>query len=142
MAGSLLVPDASILLKWILKSSDEEDAERALELKSAWLAEACQLLVPSLWFYEVGNVVGQKRPDDAVAMMAAMTGLELPEAAPSMFLSEALRLMKGCRVTFYDAAYHATAIVAAGTFITADTAYVRKAGGEGCVVALRDWRLR
>jgi predicted nucleic acid-binding protein len=141
MAGPLVVPDASILLKWVLKSSDEEDASRALELKSAWLADACNVLVPPLWFYEVGNIVGQKRPDDAAALMAAMTGLELPEAAPATFLPEALRLMKDRRVTFYDAAYHATALVSAGTFVTADTAYVRKASAEGRVVALRDWKL-
>ncbi len=141
MAGPLLVPDASVLLKWVLRSTDEQDAARALELKAAWLGDECRLLVPPLWFYEVSNVVGLKQPDDAPALMTAMTGLGVPEAAPSTFLAEALRLMKDRRVTFYDAVYHATAIVSGGTFVTADTAYVRKAGAEGRVVSLTEWRL-
>lgn len=89
----------------------------------------------------MGLVVGLKQPDEAPALMTAITGLGWPDAAPSTFLAEALRLMQDRRVTFDDAVYHATAIVSAGTFVTTDTAYVRKAGAEGCVVSLTEWRL-
>lgn len=141
VAGSLVVPDASVLLKWVLKSDDEPDGDRALQLKAAWLADACHVLVPSLWLYEVGNVVGLKQPDDAVALMTAMAALGLPEAAPSVFMAGALRLMKDRRVTFYDAAYHATALAEDGVFVTADAAYLRKARAEGGVMHLADWTL-
>jgi predicted nucleic acid-binding protein len=137
-----VVPDASVLLKWILQSRDERDTDRALALKDAWLEDACRLLVPALWFYEVGNVVGLRQPREAPALMSAMVDLELPEASPRAFMHEALRLMHDRRVTFYDAAYHATALVSDGTFVTADTAYVRKAGVEGSVVSLAEWALR
>ena len=141
MAGPLFVPDASVLLKWVLKSDDEPETDRALQLKAAWLADACQLLVPALWLYEVGNVVGLKQPDEAVEMMTAMTSLGLPEAAPSVFMAGALRLMKDRRVTFYDAAYHATALAQGGIFVTADAAYLRRVRAQGGVVRLADWTL-
>ena len=141
MAGPLFVPDASVLLKWVLKSDDEPETDRALRLKAAWLADACQMLVPALWLYEVGNVVGLKQPDDALELMTAMTSLGLPEAAPSVFMTGALRLMKDRRVTFYDAAYHATALAQDGVFVTADAAYLRRVRAEGGIVHLADWTL-
>ena len=79
-----------------------------------WLADACEVAVPALWIYEVGNVVGLKQPDHALELMGAMTSLGLPESAPETFLADALRLKKDRRVTFYDAAYHATALVRDG----------------------------
>lgn len=141
MAGPLFVPDASVLLKWVLNSDDEPETGRALELKSAWLADACEVVVPALWLYEVGNVVGLKQPDHAGELMAAMTLLGLPEAAPQVFVGEALRLMKDRRVTFYDAAYHATALVREGVLVTADAAYLRKARAEGRAVHVAEWTL-
>ena len=141
MAGPLFVPDASVLLKWVLNSDDEPETSQALELKSAWLAEACEVVLPGLWVYEVGNVVGLKQPEQAVELMAAMTSLGLPEVLPHVFVAEALRLMKDRRVTFYDAAYHATALVRDGVFVTADAAYLRKARAEGRAVHLTEWTL-
>ena len=62
MPGTIVVPDASVLLKWVLRSDDEEDRNRALDLKAAWLAGACEIVVPTLWAFEVGNVLGMKQP--------------------------------------------------------------------------------
>jgi predicted nucleic acid-binding protein len=50
--------------------------------------------------------------------------------------------MKACRVTFYDAVYHAVALLRKGVLVTADEAYFRKAGNKGRVVLLRDWDVR
>jgi predicted nucleic acid-binding protein len=141
VAGPLFVPDASVLLKWVLNADDEPETGRALELRSAWLADACEVVVPSLWMYEVANVVGLKQPDHAVELMTAMALLGLPEAVPQVFMAEALRLMKSRRVTFYDAAYHATALVREGVFVTADAAYLRNARAEGRAVHLAEWTL-
>jgi hypothetical protein len=43
VSATALVPDASVLLKWILRSDEEPDQNRALELKTAWLEDACEL---------------------------------------------------------------------------------------------------
>ena len=136
----LLVPDASVLLKWALPGDDEPDRDRALQLKEAWLEGSCDLMVPTLWVFEVGNVLGLKRPADAGALLEAMIALELPEALPGPYASRMFGLMRAHRVTCYDAAYHALAIHRRGTMLTADRAYVRKAGRAGHVQLIDVWR--
>lgn len=59
----LLVPDASVLLKWVLESVKEADRDHALEIREAWLAGRCDIALPSLWFFEVGNILGIKQPN-------------------------------------------------------------------------------
>lgn len=43
-------------------------------------------------------------------------------------------------VSFYDAAYHALAILNEGTFVTADIRYVKRVESPASVMALGDWR--
>lgn len=136
----LVVPDASVLLKWALRSQDEEDAETALAVKTAWLEQSIILAVPTLWAYEVGNVLGLKQPAAAGALMAAMIDLGLPEAPVSAYVPVIFRLMRDHRVTFYDAAYHALAIERGGTMVTADRRYVARARPAGHLMALPAWR--
>ena len=49
--------------------------------------------------------------------------------------------MKQYRVTFYDAVYHAVALLKKGTMITTDKAYYRKAAKTGNVVMLEDFSM-
>lgn len=140
MSGPVLVPDASVLLKWILRSEDEPDSNRALELKTAWLVDACELVVPSLWVFEVGNILGVKHPATAGTLLQAMLDLGIREEAPHGYAAAIVNLMREHRVTFYDAAYHALAIRHRGTMITADRAYVKKAAPAGHVTLLDNWR--
>ncbi len=134
------VPDASVLLKWVLRAHDEPDHARALALKQAWLDDACDLLVPSLWLFEVGNVLGLKQPAAAAPLLQAMIDLGLREEAPHRSIDTIVRLMREHKVTFYDAAYHALAIQHRGTMVTADRDYVTKAGRAGHVMLLNQWR--
>jgi predicted nucleic acid-binding protein len=136
---AVFVPDASVLLKWVLRSPDKSDGDRALALKAAWLDDACELVVPSLWVFEVGNVLGLKHPAVAAQLLRAMVDLGLPEEAPHGSVEPIVALMREYKVTFYDAAYHALAIRRRGTMITADRAYVRKAARAGHVAPLQDW---
>ena len=140
MPGPLVVPDASVLLKWVLRSDDEEDRNRALDLKAAWLAGACEIVVPTLWAFEVGNVLGMKQPSTADGLLQAMFDLEMPEEAPRGYTADIFRLMREYRVTCYDAAYHALAIHRAGTMLTADRQYVKKAARAGHLRLLDAWR--
>jgi predicted nucleic acid-binding protein len=43
-------------------------------------------------------------------------------------------------VTFYDSAYHVLAIRTKGLYLTADTAYVKRAKAKGHVVLLAEWK--
>lgn len=139
MAGPVFVPDASVLLKWVLRSTDEGGTDQALALRAAWLADTCELLVPTLWVFEVGDILGQKHPRLAHEMLQAMIELGLHEEAPGTHVDAALGLMRDYHVTFYDAAYHALAMHHGATMVTADKAYVRKAGRAGHVMLLSEW---
>jgi len=140
MPETLLVPDASVLLKWVLRSDEEDDRDRALALKAAWLAGSCQILVPTLWAFEVGNVLGLKHPAKADQLLDAMIDLRMPEEPPAAYTAAIFRLMRDHHVTCYDAAYHALAVVRGGTMLTADRRYARKAEGAGHLQLLDAWR--
>jgi predicted nucleic acid-binding protein len=121
------VPDASVILKWVLDADDEQDREAALELLETWKAGEIQLLVPPLWLYEVGNILCLKRPDDAEEILAALQELGLTEVSLDHDLvTDTVALAVGLAVTFYDATYLAVARHTEATLITADNRFLRK----------------
>jgi hypothetical protein len=79
------VPDASVLLKWVLPHDVEPDQARALQLRDAILEGAVACRVPKLWFFEVGNTLARLVPAQAAAMLDALQrfGLEEVERAGS-----------------------------------------------------------
>ena len=103
MPGTVVVPDASVLLKWALRSHDEPGRDRALALRTAWIEGACELVVPSLWPFEVGNVLGLKAPATSGALLQAMYDLGMAEESPHRDVVAILSLMREFEVTFYAA---------------------------------------
>jgi predicted nucleic acid-binding protein len=141
MAAPLVVPDASVLLKWVLPSHDEPNTDRALLLRTAILDDTVRVLLPALWLVEVGNTVARRFPIHAEAWLSALLKFGLEEAPPSQaWLSMILELISRHGVSFYDAAYHSLALLHDGLFITADTQYVVRAAQSGSVVALSEWQ--
>jgi predicted nucleic acid-binding protein len=138
--GKIIVPDASVLLRWGLDTLEEGDREQAVLLQNEWLDGRIDILLPRLWAFEVGNVLALKKPAQAEELMGIFLGYRFLEAETTPELCRAaFRLMKTCRVTFYDAVYHAIALLRKGVMVTADEVYFRKARGKGRVVLLRDW---
>ncbi len=136
----VVVPDASVLLKWVLPGEGEAHRERALALRSAVALERVDVLVPALWYFEVGNTLARKYPHDAAARLADLRAFRLSEAAMDSDIEGViLRLTAGFGVTFYDAAYHALAIVNGCTFLTADEKYLQAVAGEPHIMHLKDW---
>jgi predicted nucleic acid-binding protein len=137
----LVVPDASVLLKWVLPPGDEPNADKALLLRAAILDEAVRALLPSLWLYEVGNTVARRFPAQAITWLSALMKFGIDEAPPSNpWLVKTLELVSRHDVAFYDAAYHSLALVNGGVFVTADSRYVNRVAQSGAVIALVDWQ--
>jgi len=132
----VFVPDASVILKWVLSSPAEPERDRALHLRDQWLAGRVRLVVPGLWSYEVGNTVGRREPRLAAELMATLLALEMEELPVVAWYRRALGLVRRHAVSFYDASYHAVALEVGGALVTADAAYVRKAGSAGAVVPI------
>ena len=56
----IIVPDTSVILKWVLEKEDEPDHDKAVQVQQAWLGESVEMRLPTLWRYEGGNVLGLK----------------------------------------------------------------------------------
>ena len=48
-----IVLDASVVAKWFI---EEEDTEKAIEIRDKFVRGEIKILVPSLLIYEIGNV--------------------------------------------------------------------------------------
>ena len=140
MAQRLVVPDASVILKWVLPTGDEPDLEQALALRDAIADGRVRAVVPSLWIYEVGNTLARRQPERAGRSLDVLSRFDLESAPQSpQWLESALYLTQRYGVTFYDASYHAHAIILRGAFVTADERYVGRAGQAGFVMRLPEW---
>ena len=131
----IIVPDASVILKWVLEKEDEPDYSRVIALQEALLDEHIEIKLPTLWRYEVGNVLGLKKPAMAGELMSALLAYEFEEMPLSTeYCLAALAHMHELKgVTFYDAAYHVLALRTKGLYLTADAAYVKKGRRKGLV---------
>jgi predicted nucleic acid-binding protein len=139
----IIVPDASVLLKWAFHSPDEQDRDSAIALLHAWIAGKVDIVLPKLWSFEVGNVLMMKKPATAPEIMEIFIGYNFVESDMSFELcKETFKLMQKYHVTFYDAAYHALAVLSKGILLTADEDYCKKVRDAKHVVRLKDWNIR
>lgn len=138
----IVVPDASVILKWVLEREDDHGHAHAMKLQEALLAEEVEIRLPTLWRYEVGNVLGLKKPRLATELMGALLAYEFDEVPLrteyALDVLEHMREVSG--TTFYDAAYHVLALRTKGMYLTADAAYVRRAKQKGHVSLLAEWQ--
>ncbi len=123
-----LVPDASIIVKWTLPAAGEQAAERALDVLARWQAGEVDLVAPSLWRYEVANVLARKAPRVAGGLLEGLLALDLPTVdLDGSLLGEAVVIaVRFPGASVYDAAYHALALGVGGLFLTADEVYFRR----------------
>jgi predicted nucleic acid-binding protein len=137
----VVVPDASVILKWALPSDGEPEFGKALVLRNAIRDELVRALVPSLWLFEVGNTIARRFPQHAEDWLAALVKMGLEEAPmSSQLLGQVLELTERYEVSFYDAAYHATAVVYRGTFVTADDRYFGRVKAHGAITTIGNWK--
>lgn len=138
----IVIPDASVLLKWAFRAPDESDRDNALTLLHAWLENKVDILLPKLWSFEVGNVLMLKKPDEASDIMEILLGYDFAETDMSIELCRGtFALMRKYHVTFYDAVYHALAVMTKGILLTADESYCKKTKDSKQVVRLKDWHI-
>ena len=136
-----VVPDASIILKWVLPQESEPHSKQARAIGQAFFANEIDLLVPSLWVYEVGNVLAIKHPEVAQALLAHLASLNIPVVQPTAKLIElATELVARHSVTFYDASYHALAVITDALFVTADEIFLRKVSDDMYCQHVRNWK--
>jgi predicted nucleic acid-binding protein len=133
----IFVPDASVILKWVLED-EEKNRDNATALLRGWVEQEHEFVVPSLWLYEVGNVLGIKRSKDAEKILGILLEYDFKEMKITKDVTSiAFALMKEYRgVTFYDTIYHAVAIRNKGTMVTADKTYYDTTKDKGSILLL------
>ena len=137
----IVIPDASVILKWVLPRNISPFQDQALAIRDAALADKISLIVPPLWRYEVGNTLTRLVPDNALQLIVLCESVGLDEVkADNKWLGIAVDLVRQSKVSFYDAAYHALAVTQSAVFVTADEKYARKSKHSSHVCLLKDWR--
>jgi predicted nucleic acid-binding protein len=125
--SAAIVLDASVILKWVLDAETEPGHAAANRLLERWQQGELNLLVPSLWLYEVGNILCLKRPADASAALSALWDLGLSEVPFSRgLIQRTVTLAQSHGLTFYDASYLAVAEEEKVILVTADGKFYRR----------------
>jgi len=125
--SATVVLDASVILKWVLDAETEPGHAAAHRLLERWQEGELDLLVPSLWLFEVGNILCLKRPADASAALATLSDLGLSEVpfSPGL-IQRTVTLVQSHGLTFYDASYLAVAEEKKVVLVTADGKFYRR----------------
>lgn len=118
----VVVPDTSVIMKWVLQPEDEPDVLRPLRLLRDYRARRLEIRVPNLWKRQAGNIPGLQYPELAAETMEALLAVGIAEEFLDRdYCLAVLQFMREIRgVTFYDASSHLLAVRLRGTCITAD----------------------
>jgi len=118
----MIVLDASVALKWIF--ADEEGAADALSIRDAHISGEGEVAVPSLFFYEVANVLATKVQLSTTEAQAAFRlfwefEFQVYDLGGDDFL-EAVHISHKHMISVYDACYLVLALRLGCSMATAD----------------------
>ena len=121
-----LVVDASVAAKWLLPTSNEPHINQAVELLEDYVDEKIEILVPDLFWVEVGNLLwnaarrGRCTPDHALNALDKVTTQKFPTVETHFVLRSAFEIATKYNRTVYDCLYVALAEALQAEFVTAD----------------------
>jgi predicted nucleic acid-binding protein len=118
----MIVLDASVALKWIFE--EEEGGKEARLYKEGHVTGKEPVAVPSLFFYEIANVLATKTSlstKDAAEAFSLIWNFDVEVFSLGFdeFL-EGMILSRQCGITLYDAAYVVLARKLGCPFVTSD----------------------
>ena len=120
------VVDASVAAKWFLPSKHESLVPQALQLLDAYSRGQLRLVVPGLFWAELGNILwkavraGRIARDRAATTMTLVKNLGIPTYASSDLVVDALQIGLTYDRSVYDSLYVALAVQYSIDLITAD----------------------
>lgn len=129
----MIVLDSSVVLKWIF--ADEAGALHAVRIRDDHISAKNEIAVPSLFFYEIANVLATKvklDPDDALEAFGLINDFEFNvHELDSLEYLDAMALAMKHMISVYDASYHVLASRLGCHFLTADRRFWEKVKGMG-----------
>jgi len=134
----MIVLDSSVALKWIF--ADEEGSEHAMRVRDEHVSGKSEIVVPSLFFYEIANVLATKAKLSAAEALEAFELISAFEFSVDEFENseymEAMSFAIKHKVSVYDASFHLLAMRLGCLFLTADRKFFNKVKGLGVVELL------
>ena len=129
----MIVFDSSVALKWVF--NNEEGVSQALALRNAHISGETELVVPTLFFYEIANVLAIKVQLAAAEARRAFElfadfELVVHDLDRDEYLA-AMDISARYRVSVYDATYLVLAQRLKCYFITADRKFFEKVDSLG-----------
>jgi predicted nucleic acid-binding protein len=133
-----LVVDASVAFKWLVPDAAEDDVPAAKALLVDHMEGRAKITIPSLLYYEVGNILlfGRSRPpvEDAADALSDLFSVPLEVAPPALVSATVtLRLASLRGLSYYDAIYVALAETLDCALITADRRLAERVRATGHV---------
>jgi len=140
-----VVLDSCVFSKLFLQ---EPDRQEAIELITELSQKNIQVLVPSLFLYEILSIATTSSfsIQDAYELIRQyqLANFEIIELDQQAILKAIEICEQGHKKSgfpsFYDASYHALAIINECQFITADKRHIVKAKQFGYITLLSDWK--
>jgi predicted nucleic acid-binding protein len=130
------VVDASVAAKWVLPGDDEPFREEALAVLHRFTEGEIAVLVPGLFWPELGNILWKATrsrridPAHATGALSAVQAFGFPTFASDDLIDDALQLAVATGRTVYDSTYVAAALRHNALFITADERLVNALGSR------------
>lgn len=138
---SIYVLDTSVVVKWF-SEYNEDDMDRALNLRNKILEGECSIVVPDLLFYELANVLRynsrftSKDVKEAVSSIYDMR-FDVRGIEPAI-TSQAIDMAFRFDATVYDSYFMAISQIEETPFITADYKFAKQMKGFKNLVRLSE----
>lgn len=130
------VVDASVGAKWASPEIIEPLADRADRFLRAYVEGSLQVIVPDLFWLEIGSFLWKAARRGEITAVLARTALEamitrdFPTVSSRAVLPEAFKIASDFGRTVYDSTYVALAVATKTELITADERMVNALGSR------------
>ena len=136
----LLTLDASVILKWYLRTPDEHDLPQAAAILVGLRSGSLALAQPPHTLLELAAVLVRERPQSVTSDLAEIAAvLDDATLSASRVLPRALQIAAALEHHLFDTLYHAAALESSATLVTADYRYHGKAAHLGHIVLLEEF---
>lgn len=130
------VLDASVAAKWFLCSTEEALVEQSFKVLESHLNSRTTLVVPDLFWAEMGNVLwkgvrrGRMSIDSAEKSISKLMSIHLPTLPSAPLLRDAFSIAINFERAVYDCIYVALALETKRPLLTADERLVNALGSR------------
>ncbi len=134
--AQIYVLDASVAFKWFLPPGTEPLADEALRVLQAWDTAAIGLVVPDIFWSEIGAVLvkatrrGRMARTDADEALKRLLASRLPTVSGRQLVESAFPVALAYGCSLYDCVYVTLAMRLQTSLITADERLVNALGSR------------